>query len=74
MYRYIQNYGLAKEHYQRALAGRWKIYGVNHPDTLDVVQHLAELALLTDEFDEAEDMLRKTIDARGKLFSPPGLL
>eukprot|EP01038_Epipyxis_sp_PR26KG_P007535 gene7535-10268_t len=71
MYRYIQNYGLAKEHYQRALAGRWKIYGVNHPDTLDVVQHLAELALLTDEFDEAEDMLRKTIDARGKLFSPP---
>ena len=56
--------------YQRALAGREKTLGLEHPDTLSSVNNLGILLSDKGDYAEAEEMHRRALTGREKVLGP----
>jgi Tfp pilus assembly protein PilF len=52
---------------RRALAGREKVLGKEHPDTLTSVSILAEVLQYQGQYEAAEEMNRRALAGREKL-------
>jgi Tfp pilus assembly protein PilF len=57
----------AEEMNRRALAGREKVLGKEHPDTLTSVSILAEVLQYQGQYEAAEEMNRRALAGREKL-------
>jgi hypothetical protein len=60
-------YEQAEEMNQRVLAGREKVLGVDHPDTLTSVSYLASVLRDQGKYEQAEAMNRRALTAREKV-------
>ncbi|CUS06611.1 unnamed protein product [Tuber aestivum] len=56
--------------HRRALEGREKILGPDHPDTLTSVNNLAGVLQSQGKYDESEEMHRRALEGREKILGP----
>ena len=64
---YQGKYEASEEMNRRALKGREKVLGVEHPDTLTSVGNLASMLQCQGKYEAAEKMHRRALDGREKL-------
>jgi tetratricopeptide (TPR) repeat protein len=64
--RYQGKYEAAEEMSQRALKGREKVLGVEHPDTLASVNNLAVVFRYQGKYEAAEEMSQRALEGRKK--------
>jgi tetratricopeptide (TPR) repeat protein len=55
--------------HRRALAGFENYYGMEYPETIDEAHFIGELLLRAEEIPEAEEMLRRALAGRRRLFT-----
>ncbi|RPA89592.1 TPR-like protein [Choiromyces venosus 120613-1] len=67
---YIGFYGQAATMVRRALEGREKVLGPDHPDTLTSVNNLASLLRALGRHGESETMSRRALEGREKVLGP----
>jgi len=60
------DYEGAEEFYRRALAGREKALGADHPDTLDSLNNLGTLLKTKGDYERAEELLRRALAVQDK--------
>jgi len=65
--RYRGKYDQAEEMNRRALEGREKVLGQDHPDTLNSVHDLASVLQYQGRYDQAEEMNRRALEGREKV-------
>ncbi len=65
--RYQGKYEAAEEMNRRALEGREKVLGVEHPDTLTSVSNLASVLRDQGKYEAAEEMNRRALEGREKV-------